>query len=1468
MKKTNIFKSVIAISTIIALPLVTIAHNPNNINNIKNEEQKLNKTKFKNLKNAEEISVSNPNALKDLDFGQIRDLLETIVMTEEILTQLSITMPLENDPAKVSFTDIKNELYKITFTINYNGVPKSTPDFLNTTPTDQDIANFIYIENSDALIDKNKIFIKELLETPNMTSAILSQTTITIPDGADPTKVSFTEINIDNPLRVSFTINYNGVKKQTSNFLNASATDLEIVNEMSVVDPNILKHLDVVSIRTILETSPMTTEILTQLSIKIPEGINVSLVSFSDININNPFMITFNINYNGTSKTSLDFLNASLTDQQAVERMTIENVNILQDQNINNINSLLETNPMTREILDSISLKLPQGAEPQKVSFTNIDINNPFKITFTINYNGVAKSTSDFLNAKPTDKEIVESITVINPDILKDKNINFIKNLLEAPVITQEILTQLSIFLPEGGQANKVSFTNIDLSNLYSISFKINYNRVSKHEADILNATPTDKEVALATTLTNSNIIKQETVNFIKTILESPTMTQEILTQLSIKIPEGSLPELFSFTNIDITNPFKITFTINYNGSPKDTVDFLNATPTDAEISNTITIANNEIMKSRKISEIRNILETSPMTTQILNSLSINLAEGVDPSLVTFSNINIENPLRIVFTINYNRVPKTTTDFLIAEASDAEVVDSIIIANVDALKDFNGIQIRNLLESSPMTTEVLDKLSIKFPLGADIRKLSFTRINITNLFKVTFVISYNSVVKTSLDFLNTTPTDQEVVNKINVSNTNILKNQDALYIKGLLETNPMTLQNLHKLSIIFPEGVDLSKISFTNININNPLRVTFTINYNGVAKTSTNFLNSTPNDQDVVNSIIVTNTSAVSNLGVERIRDLLETKPITQNILNQLSIEVPMGTEIFRISFENIVITNLFQVTFTITYNGVAKTTNDLLISTPLNQDIANSSIVLDKNILISQNVEFIKNILETRPMTAAILETLSITTPDGSLPEKFSFTNIDISNPLRVTFTINYNGVAKETNDFLRTAATDLEVVNVIGVQNKDIVRLENGDYVKKLLDKSPTNKEILEELSIDFPEGADLSKVSFTNINIEDPLKVIFTINYNDVPKPTNELLNVTPTQVVADAIIIENVDVLKSENVNYIKSLLETNPMTAKILDKLSITLPKGVNPNKISFTNIDTSDLFVIKFDINYNGVASSKDTFFNTTPTDKDIANAISIENFDIFKEEDADFVKTLLETNPMTAEILTQLSIKTPNGIDISKITFTEIDINNPNMVTFKINYNGIVGDKAFSFNIKAPHSNTILIVSTVIPISIVIIVVALATAFFIRKRNGGNFSSSKKLDHKPIQDEIKKPIENKNKYQEYTNEIFNNPADSLFNDNSNNNNNNDNQQQNDQWYQNPQDGQWYQNPQNPQDGQWNENLQDNQWDDNKWYGDQSETGQWDNGQWFDNENYDDNEQYSGDSPEDDWDDVIQMIEK
>ena len=1456
MKKKKIFQSIITISAIIALPLVIIAtnYNPNNISNINGEEKKLDKSKFKNLKNTEQIFISNPNALKDLDFGQIRNLLETIVMTEEILTQLSITMPIENDPAKVSFTNIKNELYKITFTINYNGVPKSTSDFLNTTPTDQDIANFIYIENTDALIDKNTIFIKELLETPNMTSEILNQTSITIPVGSDPTKISFTEINIDNPLRVSFKINYNGTAKQTSNFLNASATDVEIVNKISVVDQNTLKQMDVISIRRILETSPMTLEILSQLSIKVPEGINISLISFSEINISNPFMITFIINYNGTPKTSSDFLNATLTDQQTAERTIIENVDILQDQNINNINSFLETSPMTREILEKISLKLPQGAEPEKVSFTNINIDNPFKITFVINYNGVPKSTPDFLKAKPTDKETVESITVSNPDILKDKNITFIKNLLQTPVMTQEILNQLSISLPEGGQASKVSFTNIDLSNLYSISFKVNYNRVSKHELDFLNATPTDNEVALATTLTNSDIIKQETVNFIKTILESPTMTQEILTQLSVKIPEGSRPELFSFTNININNPFKITFTINYNGSPKNTVDFLNATPTDSEISSTILITNNEIMKSRKVGEIRNILETKVMTKKILTSLSINLAQGVDPSLVTFSNINIDNPLRVTFTINYNRVPKTTPDFLIAEASDAEVVDSIVIANVDALKDLNGIEIRDLLETNPMTMEVLDKLTIKFPLGADTSKLFFTEISITNLFKVTFKISYNSVVKTSPDFLNTTPTDQEVVNKINISNTNILKNQDALYIKGLLETNPMTLQTLHKLSIIFPEGADLSKISITNINIDNPLRVTFSINYNGVPKTATNFLNSTPNNQDVVNSIIVTNVDAVSNLGVERIRDLLETKPITQNILNKLSIEVPVGTEIFRIAFENIVITNLFQVTFTITYNGVAKETSDLLTSTPLNQDIANSSIVLDKNILISQSVEFVKNILETNPMTAAILEKLSITIPNGSLPELFSFTNINIDNPLRVTFTINYNGIAKETNDFLRTKATDLEVVNVIGVKNKDIVRLENGDYVKKLLDKSPTNKDILKELSIEFPEGVDLSKISFTNINIEDPLKVVFTINYNNEPKPTNDLLNVTPTQVIADAIIIENVDILNKENVDYVKSLLETNPMTAEILGNLSIILPKGVNPNKISFTNIDTSDLFIIRFDINYNGVASNKDTFLNATPTDKDIANAISIENFDIFKEKDVEFVKTLLETNPMTAEILTQLSIKTPNGIDISKITFTEIDINNPDMITFKINYNGTVADKAFSFNIKAPHSNTILIVSIVIPISILIIVAALATILWIRKRNGENFNSSKKLENKPIQLENKKPIENKNKYQEYTNEIFNNPADNSFGFNNSQQN-----QQDGQWYQNPQDGQWYQNMQNVQGDENN-----NQWDDNQWYGDQSETGQWDNGQWFDNEN----DQYIGDSPEDDWDDGIQMIEK
>ena len=1491
MKKSNIFKSILATSAIIALPLIIINHDSNGKNNIKNESLKEQKSQFKSLKNAEQILVTNVDILKSWSFVQIRDLMETIVITQEILDKLSITMPILSDPAKVSFTNIKNELFKITFTINYNGVAKSTPDFLNTTPTDSEIVNLSYIENVDSLIHNDTAFIKDLLETPLMNQGILNQATIIIPEGADPAKVSFTNINIDNPLRVSFNMNYNGVEKTTANFLNATATDLEVVNKISIDNQDILKHLDVVTIRGILESSPMTTEILKQLSITIPEGTNASLVSFTEINISNPFMVTFVINYNGTPKPSSDFLNAILTDKQTAERSVIQNVDILNDQNINNIKSMLETKPMTREILEKISLKLPQGSEPKHFSFTDIDTVNPFKITFIINYKGVPKSTTDSLTAKPTDKETVESIFVVNQDILKDKNINYIKGLLETRVMTQKILDQLSISLPEGGDVSKVTFTNIDLSDLYAISFRINYNKVSKDVLDFLSATPTDLEVALAATLTNQDILKAETVNFIKTVLESPTMTQEILSQLSINAPKGSLPELFSFTDIDISNPFKILFKINYNGVAKDTVEFLNATPTDAEISRTILITNNEIMNNKKVIEIRDILETRVITKEILDSLSITLAEGVDPSLVTFSDINIDNPLRVTFTINYNRVPKSAPDFLFAQASDAEIVDAITITNVDALKDFTGIKIRNLLETSPMTMEILDQLTIKFPLGADVTKLSFTKISITNLFKVTFTISYNSVVKKEFDFLNTTPTNLEVANKITVSNTNILKSQNALFIKGLLEVSPMTLANLQKLSIIFPEGADIAKITFTDINITNPLRVTFKINYSGVAKSSNNFLNATPDDQEVVNSIILTNPDAVSNLGVDKIRDLLETKPMTQAVLTKLSIEVPAGTEIFRVSFQNIVITNLFRVSFTITYNGVAKATGDILNSTPLNQDIANSSLVLDKNILMNKDVSFIKRLLDTKPMTIEILTQLSITIPDGSAADKISFTKINIKNPLRITFTINYNGVPKETSDFLLAQATDLEVVSIISVKNKDILRLENGAFVKKLLDTAPTTMEILNQLSIEIPEGADLSKISFTDVNIDDTLKVTFTINYNEVPKPTKDLLNVTPTQDIANVIIIEDVNILKNETVDYIKGLLETNPMTKEILNELSITLPKGVGPERITFTNIDTTDLFKITFNMNYNGVASEKDTFFNTTPLDKDIANAIIIQNFDIFKDQELLFVQTLLETNPMTMEILTQLSITIPAGIDVAKITFTDIDITNPAMITFKINYNGVSGDKAFSFNIKAPYSNTILIVSTVVPIGILLIVAALATAFIIRKRNGGSFDFSKKPETEIPQNEVKKPVkpvENKNKYQEYTNEIFSNPANSLSNNNGGENFgfNNQNQGQvlfpnqslnnekysNDQFDQNGQyqdQGQYDQNGYYDQNGQWVQN--DDKWSDNKWYGDQSETGQWDNGQWFDNENYDENGQYIGnpqDSPDEEWDDMIDMIEK
>jgi hypothetical protein len=272
-------------------------------------------------------------------------------------------------------------------------------------------------------------------------------------------------------------------------------------------------------------------------------------------------------------------------------------------------------------------------------------------------------------------------------------------------------------------------------------------------------------------------------------------------------------------------------------------------------------------------------------------------------------------------------------------------------------------------------------------------------------------------------------------------------------------------------------------------------------------------------------------------------------------------------------------------VTFTITYNGVEKSTTDFLNSTPLNQDIANTSLVSDRNNLVNKDVSFIKRLLDTKPMSLAVLNQLSITIPSGSSPELITFTDVNITNPLRITFVINYNGIPKETPDYLKALATDLEVVNVIFVKDKDAARLENSKFVKELLDKNPTTKEILAQLSINVPEGADISKISFTDINIENPLRVIFTISYNNVPKPTPDLLNVTPAQDIANAIMVENVDILQTENALYIKGLLETNPMSQKVLDELSIKLPKGVDPARITMTNIDTSNLFRITFKCN-------------------------------------------------------------------------------------------------------------------------------------------------------------------------------------------------------------------------------------------------------------------------------------------
>ncbi|MGL4252001.1 MAG: hypothetical protein ACRCRQ_00405, partial [Metamycoplasmataceae bacterium] len=433
MRKKNVLKLLISSSFLALLFPIVVVNGVERNNDIINEIKLLNIDEKSQIdsKNANDIIVTNPDILKSSNFSQVRSLLETPIMTKAVLDQLSITMPASLTPRLVSFTNINNDLFRISFTINYNRVPKATSDFLNITPTEQEIANSIIIENPDILIFESNNYIKGLLETRPMTQTILNQLSVRVLPGVDITKISFSDIDTTNPVRTRFKIKYNNTTKDTFDYLSSTSSNKDIANSITIGNIDALSHLTVTQIRSLLETTPMTQEVLNQISAVIPEGINPSLVSFKRINISDPFKVTFTINYNNVAKDTSEVLNASLTDRQTVQATNVTNVNALSNQNINNIKAYLEQSPMTSEILDILSISIPLRAQPERFSFTNIDITNPFKIFFTINYNGVPKDTSNFLNALPTDKEVANAIQVSDCDILLNNNVGFIKNILD-----------------------------------------------------------------------------------------------------------------------------------------------------------------------------------------------------------------------------------------------------------------------------------------------------------------------------------------------------------------------------------------------------------------------------------------------------------------------------------------------------------------------------------------------------------------------------------------------------------------------------------------------------------------------------------------------------------------------------------------------------------------------------------------------------------------------------------------------------------------------------------------------------------------------------------------------------------------------------------------------------------------------------------------------------------------------------
>lgn len=982
---------------------------------------------------ANSIIVENVDIVNDKNVNEIRSILETKLMTQEILDQLSILIPVGILPADVSFKQINiDNLFKISFTINYKSFSKSTIDYLNATPSDQEIVNIISISNTNILNSENNIFIKNLLETNPMTESVLNQLSIFIPSEIDPLKISFRKIDINNIFKVSFTIYYNGVEKNVSDYLNAAATDLEVANSITITDPSALIHLDVIGIRNLLEVSPMTIDILNQLSINMLDGTVPGNISFTNIKIDNPFKVVFVINYNGTSKATTNFLSSTPQDKDVANLIFVENPDIINGKKVSEIEEILNTPIITQNILNQLSIRTPDGITYSNVSFTSIDITNPFKVTFIINYNGVEKDKRDFLNASANSSEVVNSITIQNNDSLKTENVVSIRRILETKPMTQEILNRLSVKLPDGSEISKITFRNIDITNLFKVTFTVYYNGVAKSTQDFLNATPSDQDIARGITVQNRNVLKDKSAAYVKSRLENEIITEDILNEMSIKFPVGIDIKLITFETIDTDTLFKISFTINYNSVPKDTLDWLNITSSNEEIANKFILDDIDILKDKNVTTIRSILETRPMTQNILNQLGIKLSEGVYAHKVSFTNINIDNLYKIYFTINYDGITKNTQDWLSATPSDKEVLDEMIVKNVNILNNKNNKFIENLLKTELMTEDILNQLSISIPIGINVSQVSFTNINVENPLRIFFTINYNNVPKSKENWLNSTATNQEIAESITITNSSAMNKSDVNEIKEILEIKPVTLKILTSLSIMLYEGIDYSKVSFTNINIDNLSKISFTINYSGIPKEHSDFLNAKINPEELLELVSIDNVDILSNESMSHITSILRTNQITDEVLNQLSLKIPDWADASKVSFANIQVISITKISFNISYNKVQKSNPDFLSMTATDQEIANLIVMENSNILSDKKMDFVIQILEG-PLNLDTLNKLSIKVPDGSDISKISFDGINSNDVSKISFSINYNGAKKESRFYLNVAINPVGSSNVL---------------------------------------------------------------------------------------------------------------------------------------------------------------------------------------------------------------------------------------------------------------------------------------------------------------------------------------------------------------------------------------------------------------------------------------------------